>query len=57
MVLLPEAFLSSNISVVADKFFKALSSSFVLEKHEIFIYASIGISMCTPLMELMPPPR
>jgi diguanylate cyclase (GGDEF)-like protein len=45
MALLPEIVLGSNISIVADKIFKALSSSFVLEKHEIFINASIGISI------------
>jgi diguanylate cyclase (GGDEF)-like protein len=45
MILIPEIARSEKISVVADKIFKALSSSFVLEKHEIFINASIGISM------------
>src|SRR5512143_197334 len=45
MVLLPEIDTSASIIVVTDKIFRALSSSFALEQHEIFVNASIGISM------------
>jgi diguanylate cyclase (GGDEF)-like protein len=45
MILLPEIETSANVSVVTDKIFKALSASFVLEQHEIFVNASIGVSM------------
>ncbi|HEX9114373.1 MAG TPA: diguanylate cyclase, partial [Nitrospirota bacterium] len=45
MVLLPEIDTSNNVPIVVDKIFKALGSSFVLEQHEIFVNASIGISM------------
>ncbi len=45
MILLPEIETSANVSVVTDKIFRALSASFVLEQHEIFVNASIGVSM------------
>ncbi|HSA61700.1 MAG TPA: EAL domain-containing protein [Nitrospiraceae bacterium] len=45
MVLLPEIDTSNNVPIVVDKIFRALGSSFVLEQHEIFVNASIGISM------------
>ena len=45
MILLPEIETSANVSVVTDKIFRALSASFFLEQHEIFVNASIGVSM------------
>jgi diguanylate cyclase (GGDEF)-like protein len=46
MVLLPQIPRGEYASLVADKIFSALSSTIVLEEHEIFIKASIGISIC-----------
>ena len=45
MVLLPQIPRGEYASRVADKIFAALSSTLVLEQHEIFINASIGASL------------
>ena len=45
MVLLPQIPRGEFAAVVADKIFYALSSTLVLERHEIFINANIGISI------------
>jgi diguanylate cyclase (GGDEF)-like protein len=46
MILLPQIPRGEYAAIVADKIFAALSSTIVLEGHEIFINASIGISIC-----------
>jgi len=46
MILLPQIPRGEYASIVVDKIFAALSSTIVLEEHEIFINASIGISIC-----------
>jgi predicted signal transduction protein with EAL and GGDEF domain len=46
MVLLPQIPRGEYAAVVVDKIFAALSSTLVMEQHEIFINASIGISIC-----------
>jgi diguanylate cyclase (GGDEF)-like protein len=45
MILLPAVTHAEDAALVAKKIFSALSSPFVLEKHEIFVTANIGISV------------
>ncbi|MGD0886373.1 MAG: EAL domain-containing protein [Thermodesulfovibrionales bacterium] len=45
LILLPAVTHAEDATLVAKKIFSALSSPFVLDKHEIFVTSSIGISI------------
>jgi diguanylate cyclase (GGDEF)-like protein len=44
-VLLPEIAKASDTAVVVDKIFAALKAPFVVDAHEVFVSASVGISV------------